>query len=711
VSGRRIGWLAAALAISALVLVGVRALFAPVVVPAFAEVRAGYRPSEAYLLDRHGELLDTERIDFGVRRLGWTALEDVSPALVAAVIEGEDRRFWNHRGVDWLGVAGALRDRIRHRPARGASTITMQLAALLEAPGRAHGGSRDLAEKRQQARYALALERRWSKREILEAYLNLVHFRGELQGIAAASRLLAHKGPSGLSASEGAVLAALLPNPGASLAVVAGRGCARAMAAHASVSCAEISDAALALLGRAGGGEPANRLAPHVARALLKKPGERIATTLDARVQRLALDALTRQLSGLGDRNVRDGAVLVVDNATGDVLAYVGSAGPRSRAAAVDGVRAPRQAGSTLKPFLYGLALERRYLTAASLLDDSPISIETVNGIYLPQDYDHEYKGAVSVRTALAASLNVPAVRAAMLVGVDALRERLHAVGYAGIGMSGEYYGYALALGSAEVTLWEQAEGYRALALGGETTPLRLRADEAHHDRRRVAGPEASFVVGDVLSDRAARVATFGLDSSLSTPYWSAVKTGTSKDMRDNWCIGFTPRVTVAVWVGNFEGDPMRNVSGVTGAAPVWRDIMDGLQGAAAVPAPRPPARVAAQAVRFPAGTESPRREWFLAGTAPGPSIESVPARARVAHIASPVDGMVIAVDPDIPEESQRVPVVVDGGTGELVVRLNDAVIGRAGQPILWTPRRGHHRFSLHDDSGREMDQVVVTVR
>jgi len=115
--------------------------------------------------------------------------------------------------------------------------------------------------------------------------------------------------------------------------------------------------------------------------------------------------------------------------------------------------------------------------------------------------------------------------------------------------------------------------------------------------------------------------------------------------------------------------------------------------------------------VHFPAGIDSPRREWFLAGTAPGPAIESVPARARLARIASPVDGMVIAVDPDIPEDSQRVPIIVDGGTGKLVVQLNDAVIGRAGEPILWTPRRGRHRFSLHDDSGRELDQVVVTVR
>lgn len=709
---RRLTRLAVALACASAVPLGaLLALRVPVAVPDFAAVRAAYRPSEAYLLDRSGAVLDAERVDFSVRRLAWTPLEEVSPALVAAVVDGEDRRFWHHRGVDWLGVAAALRDRLRRRSTRGASTITMQLAALLEERARPHAGSRDLGEKRRQAQFALSLERRWSKRQVLEAYLNLVHFRGELEGIGAASRLLAHKAPSGLSVGESTVLAALLPNPGAAVPVVARRSCARARATGAPVRCGELLETTAMLLGRVADGAAAQRLAPHLARALLHRPGERVATTLDAGTQRLSLEALTRQLRGLGGRNVRDGAALVVDNASGDVLAYVGSAGPDSRAPAVDGVRAPRQAGSTLKPFLYDLALERRYLTAASLVDDSPISIDTVNGIYLPQDYDHAYKGTVSVRTALAASLNVPAVRTAMLVGVEALRERLHAVGYAGITRGGEYYGYALALGSAEVTLWEQAESYRTLALGGETSPLRLRADDPRPVRRRVLAEGASYVIGDVLSDPTARLATFGLNSSLNTAYWSAVKTGTSKDMRDNWCIGFTPRVTVAVWVGNFEGDPMQDVSGVTGAAPVWREIVDGLQGTEAAPPPRPPAGVTRAPVRFAADVESPRSEWFVTDTAPAAAIEAVPAAARSARIASPVDGMVIALDPDIPMDRQRVPVSVEGAAGTLAIRIDDAVAGRAGTPLLWTPRRGRHRFSLQDDSGRELDAAVVIVR
>lgn len=339
--------------------------------PNFSEVRARYVPSDAVLLDRHGEILDTQRIDFTVRRLAWTPLEEVSPALVAAVISGEDRRFWRHDGVDWLSVAGALRDQVFDRRRRGASTITMQLASLLESHPRS--APRGFGEKLHQARLARTLERHWTKSEILETYLNLLHFRGELQGIRAASEVLAGKAPSGLSLADSMVLAALLPNPSASPDRVADRACARANHSVAGPSCAEIKDAAITLLSRTTDPGASERLAPHLAHALLKRPGERVATTLDGGVQRLARDALRRQLAALSARNVRDGAALVVDNATGDVLAYIGSGGPNSGAPEVDGVRAERQAGSTLKPFLYELALERRYLTAASLLDDSPL--------------------------------------------------------------------------------------------------------------------------------------------------------------------------------------------------------------------------------------------------------------------------------------------------------------------------------------------------
>ncbi len=691
-------------------------------VPGFDTVRAAYRPSTAYLVDRHGELLDAARVEFGVRRLQWVPLASISPALTAAVIAGEDRRFEQHHGVDWRAVLAALDAQLRTRRARGASTLTMQLATLLQHERRGGGRAQEWWRKWRQARFATALEARWSKQQILEAYLNLVEFRGELQGIGAAAQVLAGKAPSGLTVAESRVLAALLPEPAARPSRVAERACARVSAqgslvaapvdapVDASAACAAIRAAAQTLAGREHAADQPVSLAPHLAAALLRHPGERVQVTLDARIQRLARESLANHLRGLTDRNVRDGAVLVVDNASGEVLAYVGSAAQTSRAAAVDGVRAQRQAGSTLKPFLYGMAIERRYLTAASLLDDSALNLDTGSGAYIPQDYDHEFKGLVSVRTALAGSLNVPAVRALLLVGVEPFRNRLQQSGYAGIREDGNFYGYSLALGSAEVSLWEQAQAYRALARGGRFSPLRLRASDPVAADRQVLPADASFVIADILSDPGARAVTFGFGNHLNTPFWSAVKTGTSKDMRDNWCIGFSRDYTVAVWVGNFEGDSMHEVSGVTGAAPVWHDVLVALQRDAGSRPPSPPAGLIVNEVRFSPRVEPPRREWFLAGSELR-EVAAVPPHAQSARITSPANGMIIALDPDIPLRAQRVPVTTQGVDAGMSVTLNDSLLGRADRTLYWTPATGSHRFALKDRAGRILDRILVTVR
>ena len=698
----------AALAPIAVLIAAAAWWFAPARVPAFESVVAAWRPSDAFLLDRAGAVIDRRRIDFSVRRSEWTPLDAVSAALRAAIVDGEDRRFWRHSGIDWIALAGALRDLGTSERRRGASTISMQVAALLDPgvrAGRAHGAWR---RKLAQLRMAHALERSWSKAQILEAYLNLLGFRGELQGVGAAAQVLAGKQPSGLSLSESLVLAALLPSPGADPDRVVARACARAAVLAVAADCAEIRAAAQAMLASGPRARPPDeQLAPHLARELLHDPGERVRTTLDAGAQRIALESLSEQLAGLAARNVRDGAVLVVENATGDVLAYVASAGPASRAREVDGVRARRLAGSTLKPFLYQLALERDYLTAASLLDDSPITLDTRSGIYLPQNYDREFKGLVSVRTALASSLNVPAVRALMLVGVERFRDRLHALGYDGITQPGEFYGYSLALGSAEVSLWEQVTAYRTLARGGRASPIRTLASDAPGDRALLSEP-ASFIVSDILADRAARAVTFGLDSVLSTPFWSAVKTGTSKDMRDNWCVGFSREFTVGVWVGNFEGDAMHDVSGVTGAAPVWQRVMERLHAVRTSPPPSLPAGVTTARARFAPAVEPPRDELFVgAQHAPDP----IAAAGERARIASPANGMVIAIDPDIPAALQRVPLAAHGAATGMVLRLDGALIGPAAEGAMWRPEPGVHLLALEDAARSVIDSARFTVR
>jgi penicillin-binding protein 1C len=678
--------------------------------PDFADVRADFTPSDAFMLDRDGAVLDTARVNFDVRRFDWQPLESISPALIAAVVRGEDARFWEHGGIDWRSVIGSARDRFLRGRHRGASTITMQVASLLQSQPHSRAGLRAWWYKRNQARLALAIEGRWTKEQILEAYLNLVSFRGELQGIGATAHLLAGKVPSGLSLPESLVIAALLPEPNGAPDRIAARACSRALAAKMVAGCDELTATATLLLTHGVDAPPRPKMAPQLANALLRTAGERVQTTLDASLQLLARDTLTRQLSSLAASNVRDGAVLVADNATGDVLAYVGSAGPSSRSREVDGVRALRQAGSTLKPFLYELALERGYLTAASLLKDSPVHLDTATGAYIPQDYDKDFKGLVSVRTALGSSLNIPAVRALVLVGVEPFRDRLHELGYEEIKEGGDFYGYSLALGSAEVTLWQQAQAYRALAAGGKWSPLRVRVDAPAQAQTSLLPADATFIVSDILGDPAARALTFGIDNHLNTPFWSAAKTGTSKDMRDNWCVGFSSRYTVAVWVGNFEGDAMHDVSGVTGAAPVWREIMSALHQNLASVAPQPPAGVVAAATKFEPAVEPRRREWFLAERQEQGAV-TITRAAQIARIVTPANGMVIASDPDIPPSHQKVLITAEGATAQMQLTLNGEKLASAGKSVLWTPQPGAHRLELQDANGRLVDRILFTVR
>jgi penicillin-binding protein 1C len=248
----------------------------PAQAPDFAAVRSGFAPSDAFLLDRNGAVLDTTRIDLKVRRFEWQALPTISPALVAAVVRGEDARFWEHRGIDWRSVIGAARDRFLRGQHRGASTITMQVASLLQSGPHPRAGLRGWSYKRNQARLARALENCWTKQQILEAYLNLVYFRGELQGIGATAHLLAGKVPSGLSLPESLVIAALLPEPNGSPERIAARACSRALAAKMVASCDELEATATLLLAHGVDSPPRPQLAPQLANALLTSAGERV---------------------------------------------------------------------------------------------------------------------------------------------------------------------------------------------------------------------------------------------------------------------------------------------------------------------------------------------------------------------------------------------------------------------------------------------------
>jgi penicillin-binding protein 1C len=720
--------------------------------PSFETVRSQWRSSDWVLVSRDGVPLQRTRIDETERRGEWVALADVSPALREAIVVSEDKRFYEHSGVDWRGAAAAAWGNLWNTRTRGASTVTMQLTGLLD-DERQRSGHRNVTEKAKQAVGALWLERSWRKDQILEAYLNLVPFRGETIGLSALSITLFGKAPSGLDEREAAVAAALIRSPNAAPAKVTARACRILRDMKARSGCAALGGFVQLAFARPA---PAvlsvspetQMLAPHFARRVANEvhpgAGARIVTTLDAKLQRFTNEILTRTIVELNapahPRNVHDAAAVVLDNATGEVLAWVGSSGAFSGARDVDAVLARRQAGSTLKPFLYAQAIAERRLTTASLLDDAPLDLAAGGGLYIPQNYDKDFKGWVSVRTALGSSLNVPAVRTLVMVTPHRFATTLSALGLP-LTESGDYYGYSLALGSADVTLLSLANAYRALANGGIVAPTCDLAGCAQQPdprstqaARRVLSAEASYIVTTVLSDNNARTRTFGFDSPLHTRFFSAVKTGTSKDMRDNWTVGFTSRYTVGVWVGNADGEPMWDVSGVTGASPIWAAIAGYLHRRVPSAAPRPPKGVVQARVSFERNIEPTRDEWFISGTqmpvvglaanatsAGERVLPATEARAGVsrevhggsgaARIGSPADGTLFALDPDIPPARQRIVFERARGASDASVwRLDGKVLGH-GERLTWLPWPGRHVLELVDADGSSADRIRFEVR
>ncbi|MBX3215271.1 MAG: penicillin-binding protein 1C [Labilithrix sp.] len=583
-------------------------------------------------LDREGELLREVRADDSARAV-WVPLDEVGDGVVRAVLAAEDRRFDEHVGVDPAAAARAVATSIRaRRIVSGASTITMQLARLVEPHPRTVRG------KLGEMAMAVRIEASLSKARILEEYLNRAPFGAGVRGIGAASRYFFDKPPRELSTAEAATLAGIPRGPSFySLVRRPDRVLARRdrvldrMLAAGTIGPEEHARAKAEPLtlqiGKGGFGAPhlvdallAGSLDPSV--PALRGRTSRVETTIDRGLQREVERAAGDVLRPLAERHVTAASVLVVDNATGDVLAYVGS--PRweddAHGGKNDGVRARRQPGSTLKPFVYGLAMEDLGWTPATVLPDVELHLATAGGTYSPRNYDERFHGPVRLREALASSYNVPAVFAATEVGVARVLDRLRDVGLGTLREAPEFYGPALALGDGEVRLYDLVGAYAAIARGGVHRPLRaVRAAEdvdlpAAPPERRVMPEAEAAMLADVLRDRTARVAAFGEHSALDLPFAVAAKTGTSKGYRDNWTVGFTRELTVGVWVGNFDGSPMTKVSGITGAAPLF---------AAAISAATRRAPAADGPARAPAGVAR-TRVCALSGGAPSPGCKHV---------------------------------------------------------------------------------------
>jgi penicillin-binding protein 1C len=649
--------------------------------PDFAAVKAAHAPSDVVLLDRRGEPLQTVRIDMHGRRGPWVALADVSPALRDAIVLGEDRRFWAHAGVDWTALAAAAWSNAWDRRSRGASTLTMQLAGLLEDEAARPAGGRSVAGKLAQISAAHELEQRWRKTEILEAYLNRVPLRGELIGVPAAAQMMFGKHPSGLDRLEAAVIAVLVRSPNADAPRVVQRACRLLVLQQRD--CQGLDSVVARAFERRAGPWPGPELAPHLARQFVGVTPSAGAwrSTVDAAVQRLAAAALRQQRAELRGHAVDSGAVVVLDNRSGDVLAWVSD----SARSDVDAVSARRQPGSTLKPFIYALAFERRIIDADSLLLDGPWQFDAGPGAYQPRNYDSGHRGWTSARVALASSLNVPAARLAHAIGIDELFQRLNAAGLA-LSESAGFHGLALALGSADVTLLDLSNAYRTLANDGLAGAPSWDPDRRPPAPRRVFAADAAQAVARVLADGTARAPTFGLDSPLVTRVRAAVKTGTSQDHRDNWCIGFTGRFTVGVWLGNADGAPMRMLGGVTGAAPVWRQIVEQLH--------------AGDAVRE-RGRDVVRSDGRAGRGVPG-------AEARIgAGIVAPANGSVWTIDPAAPLQAQRI-LFSSGGPGTWWLGGQPA---GAGARLWWPPSVGRHILEFRGPDGLVLDRIRFEVR
>jgi penicillin-binding protein 1C len=554
--------------------------------------------------DRHGVTLRSTRATDG-SDARWVVYDRVDPDLINAFVAVEDKRFWDHPGIDVLAVGRALRANVRAgKTVSGASTITMQLARLL------HPAARSWPGKVAQAMWSLRLEAQLSKQQIMEQYLNRVHLGEGTVGVGAASALYFGASASEVSIAQAATLAGLAhapsrDNPHAS-AARAKRRQAVALARMHRLGFASEADVARAHEETlASAGRVAPFVAPHFTTRVLSwvaddeasGPTGRVRTSLDVDLQR-ALEAEVRHtVETLRDRRVEHAAAVVLDNETGGVLAWVGSPDFwATKDGQTDMVVSARQPGSALKPFLYAVALDRGY-TAASVLPDIAKTYPTATGPYQPRNYDRRFRGPVRAREALASSYNVPAVELASSLGAGTLLRTLHLAGFESLRRDAEYYGLGLSLGNGDVTLIELANGYRALANGGEwrpwtwrlTTGLGCRPDERQRrgswcavpgvaagvsagrerDGQRVVSPVASAIVLDILSDPAARIPGFGVSTPFDFPFPVAVKTGTSRHFTDNWAVGTTRAFTVAVWAGNFSGRAMEGVSGVTGAGPL----------------------------------------------------------------------------------------------------------------------------------------------
>ncbi len=663
------------------------------------------------VLDRHGTPLSvTFQNDWNLHHL--VSLHDIPDLLQSAFLLAEDKRFYRHAGVDWHARVHALWQNLRAgRVVRGASTISEQVVRML------HPRPRTLWSRWLETFEAIQLEQRFHKMDILTFYLNQVPYARQRRGVVQAARTYFDRDLDTLSPKEMLALAVLV----------------RAPSRLDPVRDAERVEPAIRHLGKRM--QDANMLAPSEYRELYANPlqlqpptlpvrashfvryvtmlppmhGQRsvVHTTLDATLQAHAQALLDRRLKDLHDQHVTHAALLIVDHHRNGILAWV-NAGD----SAIDAVITPRQPGSTLKPFLYALALQKGW-TAATLIDDAPLAQAVGVGLHAYHNYSRTHYGALRLREALGNSLNIPAIRTIAFIGVQPFINHLHHLGFQSLSQHPNHYGDGLALGNGEVTLYELVQAYATLARHGVHRPLRHGLDLERHvtSARRIYNPEVSTLIAHILADPQARQREFGRGTLLHFSVATAVKTGTSTDYRDAWAIGFSHHHTVGIWMGNLTQRPTHGMTGSTGPALVLRAIFAELHRHT----PTQPLFLSSNLQSVTICQLSGQRatplcptmpEWFLPHTAP---MQTCPlhqpdatARVQPSHpqsrfqLLQPTPGLQLALDPRLSDAREAFPFrllkkIKPIRTEWLVDGQQVGMTQAAERQFLWPLARGRH--------------------
>ena len=635
-------------------------------------------------------------------------LHQMPETLVRAFVLSEDGRFYDHHGVDWSARMAALRQNIRARHVvRGASTITEQVARML------NPRPRTLWSKWLETLEASRLDAAFSKSTLLEFYLNQVPYAANRRGVLQAARYYFDRDLSSLTVKEMLALVVLVrapssfdlhKNPGKIDAAV-GRLAARMLQAGWLDQAVwdELADVPLSL---AWPESPPNvgafvRYARQQA-AQNHVFGATIKTTLDRYWQQQVQQILDQRVKDLADKNVHNAAAVVVDHQSGEILvwAVAGADDPLTPSGRVDAVTTPRQPGSALKPFLYGLALESGW-SPATKIDDAPLATAVGRGLHHFKNYSNGYYGQVTLREALGNSLNIPALHTIGYVGAARYLDFLHELGFASLNRSADTYDEGLALGNGEVTLLELVTGYTTLANRGLYRPLTaVQGGQDVVPPKQLLSAEASSLIGHILSDPGARRLEFGRNSVLNLPQQTAVKTGTSTDYNDAWVVGFNDRYVVGIWMGNLDRSAMDGVTGSTGPALALRSIFAELNHNRDDSRPlflSPKLQLQEVCVddQNPACPVT-RNEYFMTPTAAVSASATQGEGAPMPELVSPTNGLEMALDPRIPPERQQFRFAVSGVHPQDRIEwvVDDALVGTSTNGhYLWPLSRGQHQL------------------